>query len=534
MEGPGAPEGRGGGRLLAAVALAVSLAAALLGQHDRQLWAPDEAREAGITQAMARSGDYVVPRLNGRPFLEKPPLFHAAGAAVLDATGSRSPFAVRLPAALFGLATLAATFALGRRIGGTRLGALGALALATTAGFFTGTHRAVTDNAIPPFVTLAFLGLASLQGGGAPGAALALAGASTGVAFLAKGAVGPAMIAAGWGAALLWARDGRRLLDWRAAPALLLALLPAVAWLLALRAAEGAGAVETVLLRNNWDRASDVSADHAEGPFYYLLHGPQFLLPWIPLAALGALRARREGGLLRIPAAWLGAGLLLLTLVAAKRPIYVLPLAPAAALLAAAEIEAVFFRSPAPAHAGVVRAAVAALAVLALAIAAGLDSLQRPGDLPLAAAAFAAALAGALAIRRHLALARPAPALAVAFLLVAGAYAVGFRALGPAGDVERGLDALAEDVEAESPGRELVLFRPSEALEGFVSFRMGREIAVARNPAELAAAGRRWDRELLVVGKRDDPRLPEALGAARVLRHRRAARTDYVIAVLPR
>src|SRR5688572_6423906 len=109
---------RDGSPVLLAAALVVALAGTLLGQGDRQLWAPDEAREAGITLAMARTGDYVVPRLNGRPFLEKPPLFHAAGAVVLDATGSRGPFAVRLPAALFALATLAATFALGRRLGG--------------------------------------------------------------------------------------------------------------------------------------------------------------------------------------------------------------------------------------------------------------------------------------------------------------------------------------------------------------------------------------------------------------------------------
>ena len=34
------------------------------------LWRPDEARVAGICAAMANTGDFLVPYLNGEPFLE--------------------------------------------------------------------------------------------------------------------------------------------------------------------------------------------------------------------------------------------------------------------------------------------------------------------------------------------------------------------------------------------------------------------------------------------------------------------------------
>ncbi|HPS94083.1 MAG TPA: glycosyltransferase family 39 protein, partial [Deltaproteobacteria bacterium] len=44
------------------------------------LWRPDEPRVAGTCAEMARTGDYVVPYLNGEPFLEKPPLYYAAAA----------------------------------------------------------------------------------------------------------------------------------------------------------------------------------------------------------------------------------------------------------------------------------------------------------------------------------------------------------------------------------------------------------------------------------------------------------------------
>jgi 4-amino-4-deoxy-L-arabinose transferase-like glycosyltransferase len=525
---------RDGSPVLLAAALVVALAGTLLGQGDRQLWAPDEAREAGITLAMARTGDYVVPRLNGRPFLEKPPLFHAAGAVVLDATGSRGPFAVRLPAALFALATLAATFALGRRLGGDRTGALAVLVLATSGGFHSAVHRAVTDNAIPPFVTLAFLALALLLEGGGKGPAFALAGAAAGVAFLAKGVVGPAIIGVGWLAALGATGEFRKLRDRRVLLAVGLALVPPVAWLVALHGAEGMAAVETVLVKNNWDRAASGSPDHAGGPLYYLLRAPNYFLPWIPLALLGAVRAWRAGGVRRIPVAWLGAGLLLLTLATAKRPIYLLPLAPAAALLAAIEIEALFFASPAPRHAPVARAAVAGLGVLGLAAAAGAEAWLRPEDLPLAVLALVAGAAGAAALFRLLRLDRPALAVALSFSMAAAAITLGFRALARGEDEERGLDGLVAGVVAESGDRELVLFRPSEALEGILTFRLDREIPSVQTAPALLDVAARSDRELLVLRRAADRRFPETWKDSRVVRRITAAGTDFLLAVPPR
>jgi 4-amino-4-deoxy-L-arabinose transferase-like glycosyltransferase len=520
----------GGNRLLLAAALAAALLCAFAGQHDRQIWAPDEAREAGITAAMARTGDWVVPRLNGRPFLEKPPLFHAAGAAVMEATGSRSPFAVRLPAALFALATLAATFALGRRIGGTRLGALAVMVLATTGGFHAAAHRAVTDNAIPPFVTLAFLGLALLLSGAPRGPAFALAGAAAGVAFLAKGAIGPAFVVAGWAAALASVRGLRRLLDPMAIPALLLMLLPASAWLLALHGVEGPGALRTVLVDNNWDRASDSGADHASGPLYYLVKGPVALLPWLPLVLLGARRAWREGGLQRIPAAWLGSGLVLLSLATAKRPIYLLPLLPAAALLAAREAEAIVFEAGDSRYGRALRAAMGVAAAAGLAVAAGMDGLLRREDLAPAVAGLLLAGAGAAALRGG----GRVRGAALAFGMAAAAFAFGFRALGPAGDAERGMDGLAAAVEERSAGRRVVLFRPTEAVEGILSLRMDRPIPVARTPEALAEERRLAGREVLLVGFADDPRWEEVASGASSTFTVETGRRTLVLAVLER
>ena len=47
----------------------------LFGLGNHHLKGSDENRVAGIATGMSISGDLVVPRLNGEPFLEKPPLY---------------------------------------------------------------------------------------------------------------------------------------------------------------------------------------------------------------------------------------------------------------------------------------------------------------------------------------------------------------------------------------------------------------------------------------------------------------------------
>src|SRR5947209_17842055 len=75
---------------------------------------PDEGRYAEIGREMLTSGDWVVPTLNGRPYLDKPPLFYwlLAGSFELFGVSAR---AARLVPALAALLTVLATFAFGRR-----------------------------------------------------------------------------------------------------------------------------------------------------------------------------------------------------------------------------------------------------------------------------------------------------------------------------------------------------------------------------------------------------------------------------------
>lgn len=184
----------------ALVAAAVSFAG--IGSHS--LWTPDEPRDAAIGKAMWASGDLVVPRLNGRPFLEKPPLAWWAQAAAFRVLGV-SDAAARVPSALFATLTLLIVFALGRRLGGPRAGWLAAGALASTVEFAEDMGRAIVDPALVLMVALAHAGFAVLvtsrawtvTAGDVPPAvrrerrgAYLLISLAVPLAFLAKGIVG--------------------------------------------------------------------------------------------------------------------------------------------------------------------------------------------------------------------------------------------------------------------------------------------------------------------------------------------------------
>src|SRR5262249_56289855 len=60
----------------------------------RHLALPDEGRYTDIARWMAGSGDWLIPRMNGLPFIQKPPLYFWLEAAAIGTVGA-SPFTAR-------------------------------------------------------------------------------------------------------------------------------------------------------------------------------------------------------------------------------------------------------------------------------------------------------------------------------------------------------------------------------------------------------------------------------------------------------
>ena len=80
----------------------------------RGLWNPDEPRVGQIAREMVSSGDWVVPQLNGTPFVEKPPLCFWL-VSVLLTIGLPLEMACRLPSLLASACTTGLLTRIGTR-----------------------------------------------------------------------------------------------------------------------------------------------------------------------------------------------------------------------------------------------------------------------------------------------------------------------------------------------------------------------------------------------------------------------------------
>jgi len=303
----------------------------------------DEPRVAGIAREMAMRRDLAVPRLDGKPFLEYPPLGYVGPALVCGLFPTAPEWALILPSALFGIATALVTTWLGFQIGGARLGITAGLLLVTMAGFFEVHHQLLVDPALVFFVTLA---LACFHAGVVAERwrwpAFAAAFLATGCAFLSKGLIGVAIPLAVSGAFLLLNRSAvRTLLGPILATAPLIAA-PLGVWVFALYRENALDALHDVMSQSVHRFSSD-AADHAHGPTYYLGPLAYRFAPWVlfPVAGLFLLRrvpAEERRAILRdarFPAVWFGVVVFALHVASAKRTLYLAPLDPAVALLAA-------------------------------------------------------------------------------------------------------------------------------------------------------------------------------------------------------
>jgi 4-amino-4-deoxy-L-arabinose transferase-like glycosyltransferase len=144
--------GRGAGTLRALFAIALLLLVLEPGRIP--LFEPDEGRYSEIPREMLATGDWVVPRLNGALYFEKPPLHYWAVATSFRLFG-QSENSARLPvkAASVGMAVAAMLFA--RRRWGARVGFLAGLVTACSALVFAMARITVIDPGLSLAMTLA-------------------------------------------------------------------------------------------------------------------------------------------------------------------------------------------------------------------------------------------------------------------------------------------------------------------------------------------------------------------------------------------
>lgn len=172
-----------------------------LGSH--ALFTPDEGRYSEVAREMLVTGDYITPRLNGVPFLDKPALYYWLQASAIHFFGLKE-WALRFWPALMGVLGSLVVYGAGRILFNRRTGIFSAIILATCPLYYGAAHYANLDLEVAVLIgnsLLFFLLALESSGKKSRDYFLFFAYFFAGLAALTKGLIGivfPAMIIGLW------------------------------------------------------------------------------------------------------------------------------------------------------------------------------------------------------------------------------------------------------------------------------------------------------------------------------------------------
>jgi 4-amino-4-deoxy-L-arabinose transferase-like glycosyltransferase len=477
----------------------------LLGILGRELWTPDEPREADITWRMGQQSDRTLPQLAGTPFLEKPPLTYWISAGAQALLGHSAP-AARAPNLAYAAITTLAIGVLARALGADLAAAIIAALIAGSAL----TALRVSIWLAPDACLLAGCALALLGawlGYQAPAGARKAGGyllmhLGAAIGFMAKSAPGWLVPAVALLTLIVWERRWSELRRWELYAGFALQALIITPWLLAVaRSAHGADALRTLFFSNVVGRFTrvaspaglDYTSGHHNAPGKYLLELPLYLLPWTLVVAAALRRAWTRarvkdaaGSAWRFAVAASLPFLVLLSLAATARDIYAAPALLGFALLAGLWVHEVQQRPQ-----RIDRLALSATATLVVVI--------------------AWIFAGALALLGAAGSVSPAISVAGALLTVAAAHAMRARAVAaqrhgdlpgslnwtyagfacalcvgcivalPVIDSWQDLPRLARHIHADCAQQSLALLDPDETTIAMLDYGFGASFTIVRS-----------------------------------------------------
>lgn len=155
---------------------------------------PDEGRYAQIPKEMLDGGSWVVPTLQGEPYLDKPPLMYWLVALSYRAFGT-TPEAARLVPALCVHLTILAVYLIGRRSVGQRAALWAAVLLSVAPGFVSVARLLLLDGLLVLCVTTSVLcGFEAVRTGALKRGWWLAAAVSSGLGFLTKGPISEVLL----------------------------------------------------------------------------------------------------------------------------------------------------------------------------------------------------------------------------------------------------------------------------------------------------------------------------------------------------
>jgi 4-amino-4-deoxy-L-arabinose transferase-like glycosyltransferase len=303
---------------------------------------PDEAHYAQLTREMVHAGNWMVPVLDGAPYIDKPVLFHWLQGASIKLLGE-SEFALRLPSALAALGLIATTWWLGSVLFTAEIGESAAFMLATLPATFVLASIGMIDMVYTAFLfggvaCLIVAALKDRQRLQDPGYALLA------LAVMTKGPVAlvlPALLAC---TALVAGRDLRSAVGrLRWIRGLVIATFVASPWFVWMWGRFGDQFITSYVLAGNlWYFTQPLEfSSRTTNPTFYLRIFVTAFFPW-SIIAIGRLIdvARfgcREPGRAEARMLWLWVFVVIAFFTAARFKLdhYIFPIAPACCLLAA-------------------------------------------------------------------------------------------------------------------------------------------------------------------------------------------------------
>jgi 4-amino-4-deoxy-L-arabinose transferase-like glycosyltransferase len=461
---------------------------------------------------MSWQPDKAVPLLAGEAYCEKPPLAYWLAAIPMNLLGNRA-WVARLPNLLYAIITAIAVGLLAARSAGRFAGVVAAATVSTFLLCYQVAIWLATDAPLLAATSVALLG--AYKGFYAAGSAERFRGyllmhCALALGFLSKSAAAWMVPALAILTLSLWEKRWRELLRWELYAGLLIQAVLILSWVwFVYRGAEGVEHLKVFFWNNLVGRFTAVDAPpelqyaaaHRNTPGKYLIELPVYLFPWTFLVLAAARRAWRQrhtsahdNRAVRFALAASLPSLLVLSVAATARNIYLAPALPGLALLVAwwaREISAGpdkwdvrAMRATAVLLLLGVAVFVAALSGLGLASWSSILSPTAYVAVSLAGLSVAAVLAG-----RAWAAARDRPAQAQWALFLAYCALL----IGPASQLYRQVDTwqdleqISRAVQRDAAAKPLVLLAPDETTRAIID--MYARTTVQMIPGPLDASG---------------------------------------------
>ncbi len=332
-----------------------------LGISNHGLWSADEPRVAEVGREMAITGNWAVPVLNQKPFLEEPPLYYGTLALTFKVFGITDKVA-RIPSAFFAFGAVLVLFFMANFLFGPRVALLSGIILATTGEFFRVAHWIIVDGALTFFVMSAmalFITGYLAESNRKKLFCYTLLYVACTFAFYTKGLIGIVIPGLSVLTFLTFEKNLREILKMRLWLGFFIFLVMTLPWFIALWQQAGTEYLNVFFVHNHLQRflpgslagkISGSASGHHNPFYYYVTEFPSGFLPWSILLIPVFYHAFSKSGPSNtsdgrvgkgrlLAKCWFFGGIIFLSVASTKRTLYLMPIFAPMAMLTGAYVD---------------------------------------------------------------------------------------------------------------------------------------------------------------------------------------------------